>query len=152
MTPPLRLFDAKTKMAEKKAAELAIERRELVAPFDGVVQRVYTHQHEWVKMGDPVIHLMRLDQLHVECFVDSTQYDPIEVIGRPVTLTVHLARNRTEQLSGHVVYYSHKTQADGHYLVRAEVENRREGNHWLVRPGLPATITIRVTEPAVAGR
>ena len=35
------------------------------------------------------------------------------------------------------------------YKVRAEVQNRREGNFWLVRPGMPANLTIHVSQPAV---
>lgn len=149
----LAIYDAKSKLAEKKAAQLNIERRVIKAPYDGVVETVYQHEHEWLNPGDPVVRLIRLDKLHVDCFVDSGQYDPVELAGKPVTVTVEMARGRTEELTGRVVFISQTTQSSGEYQVRAEIENRREGDYWVVRPGLPATISIDVggeASPAVA--
>jgi len=35
-------------------------------------------------------------------------------------------------------------RAGNKYRVRAEVENRLVGGHWIIRPGLPASMTIEI--------
>jgi len=47
-------FEALTKQAEFDAAELAIKRRTIVAPFDGVVEEIKRKQEEWVQPGDTI--------------------------------------------------------------------------------------------------
>ena len=148
----LALYGAKTKLAELKAAQMAIDRRLIYAPFDGMVHTVSRHEYEWVRAGDPVVRFIRLDRLHVEGFISSSEYDPSDIADRPVTVTVDMARGRQERLEGRVVYYSPTAQTNGDYLVRAEVENRRVGDHRLVRPGLRASITIHVREQEVTAR
>jgi hypothetical protein len=81
-----------------------------------------------------------------------------------VTVRVHLARGRQAAVTGHIVYVSQNylESADvgadtgagaanygAEYLVRAEVQNRRDGDFWLVRPGMPANLTIHVSQPPV---
>lgn len=149
----LAVYDAKTKLAEAKAAQMAIDRRMIRAPFDGFVETVHRHEYEWVKPGDPIVQLIRIEKLHVRGNVDSSNYDPHEISGRPVTVKVVLARGREETFSGRVVYCSQTVEkASGNYLVRAEIENRRDGDNWIVRPGLPAEMTIHTGASAVAAR
>ena len=69
-------FEAFTKQAELKAAEQAIQRRVIVAPFDGVVEEIKRHQEEWVQPGDTILNLLRLDTMHVEGAVEQSKYDP----------------------------------------------------------------------------
>jgi len=59
---------AKTKEAEVEAAELAVLRRQLKAPWDGVVVKVYRHVGEWVAPGDAVMRIVYLEHLYVEGF------------------------------------------------------------------------------------
>ena len=44
-----------------EAAELAIQRRALKAPFDGTVVKVFRHVGEWVAPGDPVLQIVDLE-------------------------------------------------------------------------------------------
>ena len=52
-------YTADAKKAEADLADEAIRRREIHAPFDGVVQDVKQHLGEWVKPGDPVVHAVQ---------------------------------------------------------------------------------------------
>ncbi len=140
----LAMFEALGKQAEWKAAELAVERRNILAPFDGQVVTLYRHQDEWVNPGDPILRLMRLDTMVVEGFVDQTKYDPHEIQGCEVTVEVTLARGRKEQFPGRITYVSSLVMANGAYLVRAEVANRQEFGHWMLRDGLAATMAIHL--------
>ncbi|QDT01040.1 HlyD family secretion protein [Adhaeretor mobilis] len=136
------------KVAELGAADVSLERRTIKAPFDGDVQTVYRHQSEWVNPGEPILRLLKLDTMHVECFVDSSKFDPVDIAGKPVTVRVDLARGRKASFEGRIIYVSQSVQSDGHYLVRADVANERAGDYWLIRPGLLASMTIHVSETA----
>jgi multidrug efflux pump subunit AcrA (membrane-fusion protein) len=152
----LAMLEADVKQAELDAAEVELARRTITAPFDGEVQEVLIDESEWVNPGDAILQITQFDTMWVESYVSASQYDPAELQGRPVTVTINLARGRQATVTGHVVYVSQNYIATGdaqsylaEYKVRAEVQNRREGNFWLVRPGMPANLTIHVSQPAV---
>ena len=83
-------FEAEAKGAEVESADLSIQRRQIQAPFDGMVTNVYCHPGEWVSPGDRVIKVVRLDLLRVEGTLKATEYDPQEIDGRPVTIEAEL--------------------------------------------------------------
>jgi hypothetical protein len=47
-------------------------------------------------------------------------------------------------LVGKVVYASPTTEAGGKFLVRAEIENPKSGGHWVLNPGLNASMSIQL--------
>jgi hypothetical protein len=78
-----------------------------------------------------------------------------------VTVVINLARGRKASVAGRIVYVSQSVLGSSdpldasetygaEYLVRAEVQNKQDGDFWLVRPGMQATMTIRVSEPPLA--
>jgi multidrug efflux pump subunit AcrA (membrane-fusion protein) len=135
-------LEAKTKGAERDAKEMALEWRTILAPFDGEVVTTYRHQSEWVNPGDPILKLVRFDRLHVEGIAYASQIDRGELLGKPVIVKVQRARGREVTVTGKVVYVEQTVQADGSYRVRAEVKNEREGDTWLIQPGLRARMTV----------
>ncbi len=138
-------FEVQTRAAEVQAADDNIARRKLVAPFDGEVVGRFKHVGEWVTPGEAVLRIVRFDTLRVESFLNAADYDPGEVRSQQVTVTVKLARDRMVEMPGRVVYVSSLVEAGGEYLVRAEVENRKENDQWVLRPGLTAAMTIHLT-------
>jgi RND family efflux transporter MFP subunit len=141
--------EADVKKAELAAAEIALDRRTITAPFAGEVQQLILHQAEWVNPGDAILRLVQFDVLQVDGYVNARDYDPIDVQGRPVTVKVQLARGKEASMKGRVIYVN-QTVLDDEYLVRAEIQNERNGEYWLVRPGLAATMTIHVTQDPIA--
>lgn len=137
-------YEAYAKNAELEAAELAIDRRTIRAPFDGEVVTLYRDQDEWVNPGDPVLRVVRLDSMQVEGAVDQSAYDPHEIQGCEVTVEVELARGRKEQANGRITYVSPLVRLDGRYLVRAEVSNRQDHGRWLLRDGMITQMTIHL--------
>jgi HlyD family secretion protein len=136
-------FEAWQKKAELEAADLAIKRRVITAPFDGMVEERYRKQDEWVNLGEPILHLFRLDTVNVEGAVEQSLYDPHELQGCDVTVEVQLARGRKETVRGKVTKVSTVVRA-GRFQVRAEVPNRQEHETWLLRDGMVATMTIHL--------
>ena len=149
-------FTAQIKGAEKDAAELAIKRRLLIAPFDGVVVHVYHHVGESDSPGDAVLRIVHLEHLQIEGFLNAADYSPNEVDGCAVSVDVQLGRGGHEKVPGKIVFVSPLVQAGGEYRVFAEVKNRTvegtAGGHWLLRPGLSATMTIHLGSSTMAAK
>ncbi len=137
-------YTAEAKQAEVELADESIRRRQINAPIDGVVQRIYAHLGEWVKPGDSVVRLIRMDRLRVEGYLDKDMYSPGEVAGQPVNVQVVLANGRKEKFTGKIVFVDPEIQGEHDYKVRAEVDNRKDNGQWLLRPGMPANMTIQL--------
>lgn len=135
---------AKVKAAAVEAADNNIRRSQLISPIDGEVVELLIQAGEWVNPGDPIMRIIRFDTLRVEGFVQASQYDPGELVNRPVTVEVELARGRRERQQGKVVYVDSRVQAGGEYRVWAEITNQQENGQWLFRPGLIAAMRIHL--------
>ena len=127
---------------EYQAALENIEERAIRAPFAGVVEDVYRQKGEYVREGDPVMRLIRLDELRVEGFVNAAQFDPLEIAGRDVKVTVKFARGKSRTFPGKITFVSSQIQAGGNYRVSADVANIKEGGVYVLRPGARAEMTI----------
>lgn len=131
--------------AALSAADEAIRRRRIVAPFDGVVIEIAKAAAEWVHAGEAVLRVARMDQLKVEGFVDGSQYNASDLAGRRVTVEIERARGSKENLEGQVVYVYPIVQAGNKYRVRADVQNRRDaGGQPVLYPGMTATMFIHL--------
>ena len=137
-------FEALNKQAELDAAELAIQRRVIIAPFDGVVEEIKRHQEEWVQPGDTILTLLRMDSMHVEGAIEQSKYDPHEVTNCAATVEVEMARGRKATFQGRIIKVSSVVRSDGVYNVRAEIANQQEHGNWLLRDGMPASMTIHL--------
>lgn len=133
---------ADVQQAAVLAAEDNILRRQISAPFKGVVIDVLKQEGEWVDIGEPVIRVVRMDRLRVDGFLDGKDFNPADLSDRHVTVTVQLARGQVEHFTGQITFISPLVQAGNHYRVRAEVDNRQHLGHWMLRPGMNATMTV----------
>ncbi|HEX5446505.1 MAG TPA: HlyD family efflux transporter periplasmic adaptor subunit [Pirellulales bacterium] len=140
---------AKAKLAEVGAAKVALERRILRAPFDGIVVKVSKKPGEWVAPGDPVVQMVGIERLRVMGDVDATEWGQTDVEGRRVTVQVTLPRGRTVSVPGRVTYVSPVVTL-GRLEVWAEIAPEIKDGLPLVHAGLPAAMTIHVNQPAVA--
>jgi len=137
-------YEAGAKKVEVEAADLAIKRRVIVAPFDGIVEELKRKQEEWVAPGDTILQLLRLDTVYVEGTIVQSQYDPHEIQGCQVTVEVQMARGRKATVRGSITKVSSIVRSDGEYSIRAEVANQQEHGTWVLRDGLPASMTIHL--------
>lgn len=139
----------KARGAQEVAARDEIERRRVVAPVAGVVEKVIKHVGEWCNPGDPLLLLLQMDRLRVEGFVPAAQYAKQDLVGKPVTVYVELAagpdgKPRLEPFTGVVGYASDKIDASGEYRIWVEIQNKRENGQWLVQAGRQASMTIHL--------
>jgi len=146
---------ANAKSAEVDAAEESIRHRQIKAPLDGIVVDITPHEGEWVKPGDTVMHIVRLDRLQVEGYLKSSQYAAQDIRDRKVVVSISLAHHpEPVQFAGQVVFVSPLVEASGEYRVLAEVDNRQaaagRNDDWLLSPGVTASMTIDTTKDIAA--
>lgn len=146
----LALLDANVKKAELHAAEVALSRRQIEAPFEAHVLELSAQQYEWVRAGDPIMRIANFDVLEVACYVPVSDYSPADVAGRRVTVRIQLPRGREASVEGRVVYVSQEIGGKDEFLVRADIGNQLQGGFWQIQPGLEAEMTIHVGEAAAS--
>lgn len=135
-------LESNVSQAEVKAAEENLKRHQITAPLTGEIVEVRHNKGEWVQPGDVVMHIVRLDRLRVEGFVNVADLTPGKVMGRTVDVVVALDNNRQETFRGQVVFVNKLVEAGGEYQVWAEVDNRQEDGEWVLQPGVQATMII----------
>jgi multidrug efflux pump subunit AcrA (membrane-fusion protein) len=140
-------LEAKVREAELEHAQTQLTRRQIRSPLKGVVVELHRHAGEWVKPGDPVFHVGRMDRLRIKAFVKEADYAPSQIDGRQVSVEVELSGGRREEFPGQIVFVSPEVEGGGGYRVWAEVLNIREGRHWLLRSGQTVKMTIDLGSP-----
>lgn len=142
--------DLEARDAQLRQAKLDVERRKVTAPLAGMIVETHKRAGEWANAGDLLFRLVRLDKLRVEGFVKAAEYDPPDVDSKPVAVRVTLAGNRQAMFAGRIVFVDPILQQPGGiYKVWAEVVNRQENGHWLLRPGHQVRMDVEV-EKAIA--
>ena len=84
-----RLDDALARVRNLKAhmdnAALALERCTVRAPFDGVLNRIYVHEGDFVGVGDPIAEVLQMDRLKVQVGIPESD---VEAVRRKDTFLV----------------------------------------------------------------
>jgi hypothetical protein len=121
-----------------------IRRHEIIAPssFEGHVIEILRNELEWVNAGEPVMRIGRMDRLWVQGVVDANVVNPHEIVNRPVTVTLRLARGETTDFQGKIVHVGLERESSDRFLVKAEVQNRPIEGHWVLQPN--STVTMRI--------
>ena len=121
--------------SEVDRVKVLIGLRQLVAPIDGIIVKIDAAEGEFLRVGDPVLEIMRLDTLWVQVEAKISEYTHGDLDGKQATVRVVLPGDRTETFQGKVVFCNPKVIAGGTFEVFVEVQNRRSGNFWLLQPG-----------------
>jgi multidrug efflux pump subunit AcrA (membrane-fusion protein) len=136
------------KRSERRMAEFEVQRRRIVAPFSGLVEKREAQLGEWVQPGSPIVQLIQMDRLRVG---GTVRADSVITSGMPATVEIQLGNQRFERFNGTLGYVSSDLDMSDRRRVWVEFENVREGNDWKFKPGMQAQIIIH-TAPALAGR
>lgn len=125
-----------------EAAEMQLERHHVPAQLDGKVAEVFRQVGEWVNAGDPIVRVRQLDRLYVEGYVDASKYGPKDILGKRCTVLVDMPRNKIEHFDTTITFVDDNIETTDEFRVRAEIENSKVTNGYLVVPGLPADMVI----------
>jgi multidrug efflux pump subunit AcrA (membrane-fusion protein) len=123
---------------EHLAAQQKAERHKIAAPLAGVVVQVGRHRGEWVKPGDVVLRILRLDRLRAEGFLPLRHLSP-DLQGRSVKLAVDLPDRPGAVFSAKIIFLDPEIDpVNAQVRIWAEVEN----NQLSLRPGMRAKMII----------
>lgn len=128
---------------ELAMAQRARERRQILAPMEGVVVDIRRNVGEWLEPGKVVVRLVRDDRLRAEGFIKLEQLTS-SLEGQAATLVVDLPGAKAAAFAGRVTFVSPEANPINRQVkLIAEFDNR-DGQ---LRAGLPAKMTIRVGPP-----
>jgi multidrug efflux pump subunit AcrA (membrane-fusion protein) len=136
---------AAAQAAEAQAAKLAIIRRQLKSPVDGVVVEIPKKVGEWAAAGDPVVRILQMDKLHVQGMFNAFEYSADKIRGSQVTIEVKIG-GQMKKFPGKVTEVDLEASFDGDTMFWAEIDNRQENGEWLLRPGMMASEMIVHTD------
>ena len=135
-------YDAKRN--EREMSQFEVERRSITAPFDGYIEARIAQLGEWVQPGTPIVTLVQLDRLRVEGVVNALRYGRQVTPGTPVRVRVMSETNADNAITvpGKIGFVSSEIDLNNRYRVWVDIENRRVGNDWAIKPGMKAEIII----------
>jgi multidrug resistance efflux pump len=131
-------LQAQLQMHQLKLAELASSMQVIQSPIDGVVVERYRNLGDWVKAGEPVIRVIRLDRLRAEGFITADQLDHVAV-DQKVQLTIERSEKNTVQREGVVKFISRELEpVSGEIRFWVEFDNANLD----VLPGMRLTLSV----------
>jgi RND family efflux transporter MFP subunit len=133
------------KRSERRIAEYELTRREITAPSTGFVEARIAQLGEWVQPGSPIATMIQMDRLRVEGDIDALRYPGQVLQGTPVEVTIYSESDTTKniKIKGKLGFVSMEIDLNNRHRVWVEIENKKVGNDWLVKPGMRAEIVIR---------
>jgi len=155
---------ANAKKAQLDAATIEIDLRQARAPFKGQVVEIMKKTGDWVTAGEPIMHIVGLDQVRVKGFVLVSGPEGAsqeEVIGKPVSITVDAAGDKKHTVKGIVRFASPVIEGVGasrQFRIWADVDNEKTTDpvtgqeSWKIQPGSRATMTIDLVPPKSAAK
>jgi len=136
-------FTQRMKESDYRAAQHRVQRHAIPAPLAGVVVQVNRHRGEWVKPGDAVVRILRLDRLRAEGFVKVQSWRD-DLQGCPVRVLVVLPKAQGVEFPGKVVFVDPEIDpVNAQVRIWAEVENRG----LQLRPGMRARMILETPGP-----
>jgi hypothetical protein len=109
-----------------------------------MIVKIDKAEGEWLREGDPVLEIMQLNTLRAKCQM-SARYHTMEMVnGKKATAIMSMPDGRIEKFSGKVVFAHPKVEAGNTFEVFVEIENRRDGNSWILQPGIRLHVEIHL--------
>ncbi len=146
-------FEAKN--FETKLAGLEVSKRQIIAPFDGIVIKRYAEEGEWLQAGAKVVRLVSLKKLRIEGTVKTTDWTATELAGSKATVTVDVSTKQKQTFVSTVKFVNPTIMwASQETIVHVEIDNIEipGTSDYLIKPGMNASLEIEpntaVKEPA----
>lgn len=137
----------KVAKAELEAAQLDQTKFEIHSPHDGVVMELYRKEGEWLKPGDPILHLVQMNPIRYSFRIES-KTPPESIFNQTVTIYVPTL-DKTFQ--GKVTYIKPSHDIGDMYQVWVDIENQwqdfknldgteKQKGYWTLQPGMRAEV------------
>jgi multidrug efflux pump subunit AcrA (membrane-fusion protein) len=139
-TQDFKLTDLARELAVKnlELAKFEVDRHQIKSPIQGAVTEIIAKKGEWVRPGEPLVRVTRIDRLKVDGFI-KRELASNSLVDRTVTIAVEGEAGEKGQHLGKVVFISPVVEPnDRTQRIVAEVDNARG----LLGPGLRAKMII----------
>ncbi len=113
-----------------------------------MIEEVKQLEGSWVRAGDPIVRLIQMDRLKINGRFNYGSLTPADVRGKPVVVTVPLARGQTGHFKGQVDSTSSDYSA-GQIAILVEVINQKDPQtgDWQLMPGMRGEMHIQGVSP-----
>lgn len=133
------------KSFERQMAQMEIEKRKILAPISGFVEKREAQKGEWVQPGSPILQLVGMDRLRAQGFFKSD--DPNQTLRRGMRAEVVFSAGSAEikVIPGVVGFVGNDVDLAQQRRIWVEFDNERIGEQledWLYQPGMKPTIRI----------
>lgn len=133
-------LEASLKQNAEQVASLAVQRRKVVSPINGMVVQILIRNGEWVRPGDTVLRILRLDRLRAEGLINASRLQEQDLQDRPVTLVVNPGTKQSMEFQGKISFVSPEINpVNNQTRVWAEIENP----DLKLKPGMRASLIIK---------
>lgn len=138
--------EAELETAREAEVKERIVRHKVKSRFEGVVVDRYKQAGEWVTAGEPVAKIARMDRLYVTGLISNLEYNPSEIIGKDVVVTVKLARDEEMEFTGKIAIIGSKDirGSGNEFKVKAEITNKKKQGQWVLRKETRVSMRINV--------
>ena len=141
--------EAKVELAGMDSVKQRIARHTLRSDYNAYVVQIYKKPQEYVNIGDDVMRLARMDQMWVQANVEARVLSAADAENRPVTVTLQTA-NGQETFEGKIDQVSLEYITASQYQVKIKVQNRKDGNSWMLRPFSSVSMVIHMDRDPIS--
>ena len=141
--------EAKVELAGMDSVKQRIARHTLRSDYNAYVVEIYKKPQEYVNIGDDVMRLARMDQMWVQASMNAKTLNAADAENRPVTVTLQTA-NGTETFEGKIDQVSLEMVSAQEYQVKIKVQNRKDGNSWMLRPFSSVSMVIHMDRDPIS--
>ncbi|QDT24892.1 putative efflux pump membrane fusion protein [Gimesia panareensis] len=133
-------LEALLKKNAAQIAALAVQKRKVVSPISGMVVQIMIKSGEWVRPGDTVMRLLKLDRLRAEGLVNASLLQDRDLNDRPVVLVVNPGTKQEQKFQGKISFVSPEINAvNNQTRVWADIENP----NLKLKPGMRASLIVQ---------
>jgi len=129
------------KSVEREMAEMAVDKRRVIAPFSGFVEQRIGQLDEWVQPDSPIVKLVQMDRLRAEGYLNYEVANSVTE-GMPAILEFTVRGQPIERINGKVGFVGYAIDLSERRRVWVEFENQRIGDDWLIKPGMKLNLKI----------
>lgn len=144
------LGEAKVELAGMDSVKQRITRHTLRSDYDAYVVEIFKKPQEYANIGDEVMRLARMDQMWVQGNLNSKTLNAANAENRPVTVTLQTANGEKQTFEGKIDQVSLEMVSAEEYQVKIKVQNRQDGNSWMLRPFSSVSVVIHMDRDPIS--
>ena len=134
--------EVEVRKAEILIADAQLEERKLISPIEGQIDDIYQNEGQWLREGDKVFRVIRLDKIQVEARFDASKTSPDAVQGKKATIFASRPGEQTCQFEG-VVTYARPIIQHTRFAAFIEADNgKTENGSWYLIPGMHVQVVV----------